>query len=437
MCGYDARTVTLRYLTAGESHGPALVGIVEGLPAGIPTDLDAIRHELARRRLGYGRSPRMNFELDRIEVLGGVRHGLTLGSPVALVIHNTEWEKWTEAMGVEAPDDPEALAATGRGAALTRPRPGHADLVGMQKYDFDDARNVLERASARETATRVGLAWFAKRLLAEVGVSVVSHVTRIAEVVAPDEAPLPGPADLDQIDADPMRCMDPDTSQAMQDRVDRAKAERDTLGGVVEVVVHGLPPGLGSHVHWDRKLDTRLAAALMSIQAFKGVGVGDGFGSAAVPGSVAHDEILAAEDGSFVRKTHRAGGLEGGMTTGEVLRVTAAMKPLSSLMRPLQTVDTATRGPAEAITQRSDVCAVPRAGVVAEAVVAMELASALLEKTGGDSVAEVRRNLDGYLAGVNRPRGPVADTPQGDPVTDAGYRTPEGTDAGTLRGGTQ
>ena len=425
--------MTLRYLTAGESHGPALVGILDGLPAGVPTDLDGIRHELARRRLGYGRSPRMNFELDRIEILGGVRHGLTLGSPVALVIHNTEWEKWTEAMGIEAPEDPDALQATGRGAALTRPRPGHADLVGMQKYDFDDARNVLERASARETATRVGLGWFAKRLLRHVGVEVLSHVTRIAEVAVGEEHPLPGPNDLDRIDEDPMRCLDPDISQAMQDRVDRAKSARDTLGGVVEVVVHGLPPGLGSHVHWDRKLDTRLAAALMSIQAFKGVGVGDGFGSAAVPGSVAHDEILPGEDGRFVRKTHRAGGLEGGMTTGEVLRVTAAMKPLSSLMRPLSTVDTATRGPAEAITQRSDVCAVPRAGVVAEAVVAMELASALLEKTGGDSRGEVTRNLQGYLAGVDRPRGPVAEGYQGDPVDERGYRTPEGTDAGTLR----
>lgn len=426
--------MTLRYLTAGESHGPALVGILEGLPAGIPVDPTALSHELARRRLGHGRSPRMNFEVDRTEILGGVRHGLTLGSPVALVIHNTEWERWTEAMGIAAPEDPDALAATGRGAPLTRPRPGHADLVGMQKYDFDDARNVLERASARETATRVGLAWFAKSLLAQVGVSVLSHVVRIGEVAVGDDARLPEPGDLAAIDADPVRCLDPAASQAMQDRIDRARDERDTLGGVVEVVVHGLPPGLGSHVHWDRKLDTRLAAALMSIQAFKGVGVGDGFGSAAVPGSLAHDEILADPDGHFTRKTHRAGGLEGGMTTGEVLRVSAAMKPLSSLMRPLATVDTATREPAEAITQRSDVCAVPRAGVVAEAVVALTLADALLEKAGGDSVGEVVRNLTAYVAGVDRPRGPASDVVQGDPVGDAGYQTPEGGDAGQLGG---
>ncbi|CAN5340707.1 chorismate synthase [soil metagenome] len=418
--------MVLRYLTAGESHGPALVGIIEGLPAGVPVDTAALDRELARRRLGYGRSPRMNFAVDRLEIMGGVRHGLTLGSPVGLVIHNTEWPKWTEAMGIEAPEDPQGLAETGRGVPLTRPRPGHADLVGMQKYDMDDARNVLERASARETGTRVALGWFATQLLATVGVTVVSHVTRIAEVTAPDELPLPGPDDLDAIDADPMRCLDPDTSAAMQARVDQAKADRDTLGGVVEIVVHGLPPGLGSHVHWDRKLDTRLAAALMSIQAFKGVGIGDGFGSAAVPGSIAHDEIIAAGDGRFVRKTHRAGGLEGGMTTGEVLRVSAAMKPLSSLMRPLVTVDTATGEAATAITQRSDVCAVPRAGVVCEAVVALTLADALLEKTGGDSVEEIRRNLAAYLGGVDRVRGVPTDTYQGDPVADDGYRTPEG-----------
>ncbi|MGI9016423.1 MAG: chorismate synthase [Euzebya sp.] len=419
--------MSLRYLTAGESHGPALVGIIEGLPAGVPVDPAAVSAELARRRLGYGRSPRMNFEVDRLEVLAGVRHGLTLGSPIGLVIHNTEWPKWTQAMAVERPEDPAALQQTGRGVALTRPRPGHADLAGMQKYDFDDARNVLERASARETATRVALGWFAKQLLAQFDIAVVSHVTRIGEVVGSDQTPLPSAADQDRIDADPMRCNDPTLSAAMQARVDAALAERDTLGGVVEVVVHGLPAGLGSHVHWDRKLDTRLAAALMSIQAFKGVGIGDGFGSAGVPGSLAHDEILPAGEGRFVRKTHRAGGLEGGMSTGEVLRVSAAMKPLSSLMRPLATVDTATGKAATAITQRSDVCAVPRAGVVCEAVVALVLADALLEKTGGDSVAEAKRNLAAYLAGVDRHRGPYDQgTYQGDPVDDAGYRTPEG-----------
>jgi chorismate synthase len=398
--------MTLRYLTAGESHGPALVGILEGLPAGVPVTTKGIAEELARRRLGHGRSPRMAFESDEFEILGGVRHGRTIGSPVAVVIRNAEWPKWTEVMGVDEPDDAEALRETGRGAPLTRPRPGHADLVGMQKYGFDEARNVLERASARETATRVALAAFAKALLAEVGISVISHVVRIGEVAVADDAPAPDPADLERIDADPVRCLDPAVSQAMQERIDLAKAERDTLGGVIEVLVHGLPPGLGSHVHWDRKLDTRLAAALMSIQAFKGVAIGEGFRSAAVPGSVAHDEIVRSEDGGFRRVTGRSGGLEGGMTTGETMTLRAAMKPISSLTRPLATVDTTTGEPAEAITQRSDVCAVPRAGIVCEAVVALELASALLEKTGGDSLDEVRRNLRGYVDDVAARRPP-------------------------------
>ena len=393
--------MTLRYLTAGESHGPALVGILEGLPAGVVYDRDSLAHELARRRSGHGRSPRMSFEEDTFEVLGGVRHGLTLGSPVGLVISNTEWPKWTAVMSPERPEDTAAIEATGRGAPLTRPRPGHADLVGMQKYGFDDARNVLERASARETATRVALAWFAKSLLAEVGVSVLSHVVRIGEVAVPADAALPAPDDLDRIDADPVRCADPDSSAAMVARIDAAKADRDTLGGVVEVVAFGLPPGLGSHVHWDRKLDTRLAAALMSIQAFKGVGVGDGFANAEVPGSRAHDEIEAAPEGGYRRLSGRAGGIEGGMSTGEVLRVRAAMKPISSLTRPLRTVDVATGAPAEAIQQRSDVCAVPRAGVVAEAAVALTLADALLEKAGGDSVAEVVRNLAAYRTNMS------------------------------------
>jgi chorismate synthase len=393
--------MALRYLTAGESHGPALVGILEGLPAGVPVDLGEVERQLTRRRLGYGRSPRMEFESDRFEILGGVRHGTTIGSPVAVLIANAEWPKWTAVMGVERPDDPEALRATGRGAPLTRPRPGHADLVGMQKYGFDDARNVLERASARETATRVALGAFARMLVAEAGASVVSHVVRIGEVAVADEAPIPGPTDADAVDADPVRCADPAASARMQERIDRAKAERDTLGGVVEVLVYGLPPGLGSHVHWDRKLDTRLAAALMSVQAFKGVEVGDGFESAARPGSKAHDEIVYEQE-RYRRRTGRAGGLEGGMTTGEVLRLRAAMKPLSSLTRPLATVDVRTREPAEAIQQRSDVCAVPRAGVVAEAVVALVVADALLEKTGGDSLVEVRRSLDAYRAALKQ-----------------------------------
>ncbi|CAN5297174.1 chorismate synthase [soil metagenome] len=391
--------MTLRYLTAGESHGPALVGILEGLPAGVPVDRAEVERQLARRRLGHGRSPRMSFEADRLEVLAGVRHGCTIGSPVAVVVHNSEWPKWTEVMSVDPPADAAAVAATGRGAPLTRPRPGHADLVGMQKYGFDDARNVLERASARETAARVALAAFARMLLARVGATVLSHVVRIGEVAVGDEAPPPGPGDADAVDASEVRCWDPRASARMVERIDRARHERDTLGGVVEVLVHGLPPGLGSHVHWDRKLDTRLAAALMSVQAFKGVEVGDGFASAQVPGSRAHDEVVAA-DGGYARLTGRAGGVEGGMSTGGPLRVRAAMKPLSSLTRPLRTVDVRTGEAAEAIQQRSDTCAVPRAGVVAEAVVALVVADALLEKTGGDSLDEVRRNLAAYLATV-------------------------------------
>jgi chorismate synthase len=389
--------MVLRYLTAGESHGPALVGILEGLPAGVPYDPENVERALARRRMGHGRSPRMSFETDRFDVLGGVRHGRTLGSPIAVVIANAEWPKWQEVMSPTAPPDAEAITATGRGAPLTRPRPGHADLAGMQKYRFDDARDVLERASARETATRVALASFAAALLDSVGVRIVSHVVRIGDVAVPDGAPAPGRDDLDAVDADEVRCFDPEASARMVQRIDQAKADRDTLGGVVEVLAYGLPPGLGSHVHWDRKLDTRLAAAIMSIQAFKGVAVGDGFGSAEVPGSRAHDEIVSADHG-YRRVTGRAGGIEGGMSTGEVLRVRGAMKPISSLTRPLRTVDTASGEPAEAIQQRSDVCAVPRAGVVAEAVVALTLADALLEKTGGDTLEEVQRNLAAYTA---------------------------------------
>ncbi len=386
----------LRYLTAGESHGPALTGILEGMPAGVPVDRAAIAHQLARRRAGHGRSPRMLFEVDDLELLGGVRHGRTLGSPVALLIRNTEWDKWRQAMSPDAPEDPEAVAATGRGAPLTRPRPGHADLVGSQKYDYDDVRDALERASARETAMRVALAAVARGLLDDLGIKLVSHTVRIGSV-ARDDAGWPDPDDQDRVDEDPVRCADPQASAAMQEAIDHAKAQRDTLGGVIEVVVTGLPPGLGSHVHWDRKLDARLAQALMSVQAFKGVEVGDGFATAATPGSAAHDEIALDEHG-YARRTDRAGGLEAGMTTGAPLRVRAAMKPLSSLTQPLDTVDVTTGETAQAITQRSDVCAVPRAGVVLEAVVAVEIASALLDKTGGDSLGEVRRNLEGYQA---------------------------------------
>jgi chorismate synthase len=389
----------LRTLTAGESHGPALVATLEGLPSGVPVSCDILTAELARRRLGYGRSPRMNFEVDRIEVLAGVRHGITLGSPVSVVIHNTEWPKWVDAMDPEPRDDLDEIRDTGRGKRLTRPRPGHADLVGAMKYGYDDVRDALERASARETAARVVNGTLAKQLLAHVGVTVLSHVVNIGGERLPDDAPRPGPDDLDAVDGSKVRCLDADTEARMIARIDRAYDEHDTLGGTIEVLAYGLPPGLGSHVHWDRKLDTRLAAACLSVQAMKGVEFGDGFKLADTPGSLAHDEI--AHDGAgYQRLTDRAGGLEAGMTTGQPLRLRVAMKPLSSLPRPLKTVEIDTHEPAEAITQRSDTCAVPRAGVVLENVVALELADALLEKTGGDTLAEVKRNLDAYLADI-------------------------------------
>jgi chorismate synthase len=386
----------LRWLTAGESHGPALVAVLEGIPAGVQVTTDAIVDELARRRMGHGRGARMSFERDEVDILGGVRHGLTLGSPVAVRVGNTEWPKWEQVMSPD-PVDPDVLADLARNAALTRPRPGHADLVGMQKYGFDDARPVLERASARETAARVALGTVAKQLLQQAaGATVLSHVVEIGMVATP-EGVVPGADDLGRIDADPVRCADADTSARMVAEIDAAKKDGDTLGGVVEVVVHGLPPGLGSHVHWDRRLDARLAAALMGIQAIKGVEVGDGFATARRRGSQAHDEIERAENGSIHRRTARSGGTEGGMSTGEVLRVRAAMKPISTVPRALDTIDTATGEPAKAINQRSDVCAVPAAGVVAEAMVALVLADALMEKFGGDAVAETRRNIDAYL----------------------------------------
>jgi chorismate synthase len=388
----------LRYLTAGESHGPALVAVVEGLPAGVPLTSQEIARELARRRLGYGRGKRMRFEEDHLEVLGGLRHGRTLGSPLAVRIDNSEWPKWTEVMRPDPVPDPE-VSATGRGVPLTRPRPGHADLTGMQKYGFDEARPVLERASARETAARVAAGAAAKALLAQVGVDVLSHVVRLGPVATRSRA-VPTAADLAEIDASPVRCLDGEAEGRMAAAVDAAKAAGDTLGGVFEVVAHGLPPGLGSYVQWDRKLDARLAGALMSIQAIKGVEVGDGFAGAARPGSRAHDAIVPGP-GRPRRRTGRAGGIEGGMSTGETLRVRAAMKPLSTLVRALDTVDVATGAKARAVVQRSDVTAVPAAGVVGEAVVALVLADALLEKTGGDSLAEVRRNLDAYLAGLD------------------------------------
>jgi chorismate synthase len=390
----------LRYLTAGESHGPALVATLEGLPAGLPVSRELLTAELARRRLGHGRSPRMSFEVDELEVLGGVRHGITLGSPVSVVIHNTEWPKWVDAMDPEPRDDIDAIRDTGRGQKLTRPRPGHADLVGALKYGYDDVRDALERASARETAARVVVGMFAKQLLAEVGVTVLSHVVNIGGESVGPEAARPGPGDLDAIDGSKVRAFDQDTEARMIARIDRAYDDNDTLGGTVEVLAYGLPPGLGSHVHWDRKLDTRLAAACLSVQAMKGVEFGDGFGLASTPGSLAHDEIFHRGDEGFTRETDRAGGLEAGMTTGQPLRLRVAMKPLSSLPRPLETVELDSHEPAQAITQRSDTCAVPRAGIVLESVVAIELADALLEKTGGDTVREIVRNLDAYLVEV-------------------------------------
>jgi chorismate synthase len=385
----------LRWLTAGESHGPALVAILEGVPAGVEVTSEAIVEELARRRLGYGRGARMSFEKDEVEVLGGLRHGVTLGSPVAIRVGNSEWPKWRTVMAAD-PVDPDLLASQARNAPLTRPRPGHADLAGMQKYGHTDARPILERASARETAARVAVGTVAKALLRQaLGIEIVSHVVELG-TVATKPGLQPRPEDAERIDADPLRCLDPEASARMVEEVDAAKRDADTLGGIVEVLAYGVPPGLGSHVQWDRKLDARLAAALMSIQAIKGVELGDAFTQARTRGSHAHDEMIPTPDG-VRRLTDRAGGLEGGMTTGEPLRARAAMKPISSLNRALSTVDVATGEAATAINQRSDVCAVPAAAVVAEAMLALVLAEAALEKFGGDSVPEVRRNLTGYL----------------------------------------
>ncbi len=385
----------LRWLTAGESHGPALVAILEGLPAHVQITTGDIAAALGRRRLGFGRGARMKFETDAVTVLGGIRHGESQGGPVALQVGNTEWPKWETVMSAD-PVDPDLLAAQARNAALTRPRPGHADLVGMQKYDFDEARPILERASARETAARVALGRVATAFLHQAyGVELLSHVVELGTVRAPAGI-VPTAADLAVIDDDPVRCFDRDASAAMIAEVEAAQKEGDTLGGVVEVVVWGLPPGLGSHVHWDRRLDARLAGALMGIQAIKGVEVGDGFELARTRGSAAHDEIVAA-DGGVARASHRSGGTEGGMSTGEVLRVRAAMKPIATVPRALRTIDTRTGEAAVAHHQRSDVCAVPAAGVVAEAMVALVLADAALEKFGGDSVSESRRNCEAYL----------------------------------------
>ncbi|MFS2291311.1 MAG: chorismate synthase [Actinomadura sp.] len=388
----------LRWLTAGESHGPALTAILEGLPAGVRVTSGEIAEELRRRRLGHGRGARMKFEQDRVTIVGGVRHGATLGGPVAIEVANTEWPKWETVMAAD-PVDPEVLAAQARNAPLSQPRPGHADLAGMQKYGFDDARPILERASARETAARVALGAVAKAFLKQtLGVDVISHVIALGEVEAP-EGVLPEPGDLARVDENPVRCFDADAAAKMVAHIDATKKAGDTLGGVVEVLAYGLPPGLGSHVHWDRRLDSRLAGALMGIQAIKGVELGDGFTTARRPGSRAHDEIDGTP-GGVRRRTNRAGGVEGGMTTGEVLRVRAAMKPISTVPRRLDTIDVKTGEPAKAINQRSDVTAVPAAGVVAEAMAALVLADAALEKFGGDSAEETARNARGYLSSL-------------------------------------
>ncbi len=387
----------LRWLTAGESHGPELTAILEGLPSGVPVTSAMISSALERRRLGYGRGARMKFEQDAVELTGGVRHGFTMGGPVCVSVGNSEWPKWQDVMSAD-PVSAEKLTGA-RAEALTRPRPGHADFTGMQKYGFLDSRPVLERASARETAARVALGSVASSFLAELGIRVVSHTVALGTVQVPAEASLPTWDDVAALDADPLRCFDSATSLAMVAEVDACHKDGDTLGGVVEVLVYGLPPGLGSFVHWDRRLDAQLAAALMGIQAIKGVEVGDGFETTRRRGSAAHDEIVRA-NGVVERVTGRAGGIEGGMSNGEVLRVRAGMKPISTVPKALQTIDVASGESAKAHHQRSDVCAVPAAGVVAEAMVALVIANSVLEKFGGDSVVETKRNLESFLSSI-------------------------------------
>jgi chorismate synthase len=391
----------MRWLTAGESHGQALSAILEGIPASVVITSADIDKHLARRRLGFGRGARQSFESDKVTILGGVRLGLTQGGPIAIQVGNTEWPKWEKVMSTD-PIDASEIENLARNAPLTRPRPGHADLVGMQKYDLDDARPILERASARETAARVALGAVARAFLEQsVGITIMSHVLSIGSARVPEGTPLPGVNDLDRIDANEVRCADPASSAAMIKEIESAHRDGDTLGGVVEVLAFNMPPGLGSHVHWDRRLDAKLAAAVMGIQAIKGVEIGDGFTTATRRGSVAHDEIEKNAQGVIVRRTDRAGGTEGGMSNGEILRVRAAMKPISTVPKALDTIDVSTGEAAKAINQRSDVCAVPAAGVVAEAMVALVLAEVVLEKFGGDSVAETKRNFDSYMKNLN------------------------------------
>ena len=387
----------MRWITAGESHGPALSAIIEGMPAHIQISTSDIDFHLARRRLGTGRGARQTFEADKISILGGVRLGESQGGPIAIQVGNSEWPKWEKVMSADALPI-EEIKDLARNAPLSRPRPGHADLVGMQKYDFDDARPILERASARETAARVALGAIARAFIKQsVGIEILSHVTSIGTASIPENLPLPTPDDMQRVDADPVRCAYPEFSKTMVAEIEAAHKDGDTLGGICEILAYNLPPGLGSHVHWDRRLDARLSAAMMGIQAIKGVAIGDGFTSATRRGSVAHDEIEKNADGKIVRRTDRAGGTEGGMSNGEVLRVSIAMKPISTVPKALDTIDVSTGEAAKAINQRSDVCAVPASGIVGEAMAALILAEAVLEKFGGDSVGETRRNYLAYM----------------------------------------
>ncbi len=387
----------MRWITAGESHGQALSAIIEGMPAHVEITTADIDYHLARRRLGVGRGARQNFEADKVTILGGVRLGITQGGPISVQVGNSEWPKWEKVMSAD-PVPADEIENLARNAPLSRPRPGHADLVGMQKYDFDDARPILERASARETAARVALGAIARNFLEQsAGITILSHVVSIGSVRIPDSYELPLAGDMKRIDHDPVRCSDPATSAAMIKEIEAAHSDGDTLGGVCEVLAYNLPPGLGSHVHWDRRLDARLAGAMMGIQAIKGVEIGDGFRTATRRGSIAHDEIERGPDGAIHRRTDRAGGTEGGMSNGEILRVSVAMKPISTVPKALDTIDVKTGEAAKAINQRSDVCAVPAAGVVAEAMAALVLAEAVLDKFGGDSVQETRRNYESYM----------------------------------------
>ena len=386
----------MRWLTAGESHGPNLTAIIEGMPAHIQISTADIDAELSRRRLGFGRGARQNFEADKVRITGGIRLGESQGGPIAIEVGNSEWPKWEKVMSAD-PIPVDEIAGLARNAPLTRPRPGHADLVGMQKYGFNDARPILERASARETAARVALGAIAKAFLRQsIGIEILSHVVSIGSASVSSEASLPTYSDLEKIDSDPVRCADSSGSERMIAEIEAAHKDGDTLGGVVEVIAYNVPVGLGSHVHWDRRLDSRLAGALMGIQAIKGVELGDGFLTATRRGSMAHDEIDLI-DGKVVRRSKRAGGTEGGISTGDILRVRAAMKPISTVPKALDTIDVATGEAAKAINQRSDVCAVPAAGVVAEAMVALVLAQAVLEKFGGDSVHETKRNFQTFI----------------------------------------